>query len=166
MNSTLLPLAGIALLLPCGQPPALGFGQKGGGKGPHFCVAKLEKDTVRVKQWRTGGKIATTGYYEKKTDRGVERIPYKIERETIEEFYLEVPSRDARAFDGDGKPLAAEKLAELLAGERPVVVFVGDPEPKLLPVFRKGTVILSLPAAPVFAPAHGGGVIIPGGKPS
>jgi hypothetical protein len=153
MRRAIVMVAALAVV-----PAASAFGPPG---RTYYCGARQEKDTVFFRCVRASGQVEQTAL-RPKSEGSKELVPYRIIRETVEEHLLELPARSVRGFGDDGKPLAADKLAGLLAKERPVIVVVGEPDLKGLPALRKGTVILAVPVPPV---GHGRdySVVIPRG---
>jgi hypothetical protein len=69
----------------------------------------------------------------------------------------EMPAKVVEAYTSDGKPIAKEKLAELLAKERTVLVATDGKkvDPFYLEVYKEGAIVL-VPPANALAAGYGG----------
>jgi hypothetical protein len=73
--------------------------------------------------------------------------PVKVKVTTVVVMTMELPAKAVEAYTTDGRTLPAEKLAELLAKDRPVLVATDGKkvDPFLLQLYKEGTILLVPP---------------------
>ena len=83
--------------------------------------------------------------------------PVKVKVTTVLVTTLELPAKAVEAYTTDGRTIPAEKLAEMLAKDRPVLVATDGKkvDPFLLQLYKDGTILL-VPPANTLPLGHGG----------
>ncbi len=90
---------------------------------------------------------------------GGEKAQVKVKMSSVTLTTVELPARAVEAYTADGQPIKRDRLAEMLAKERAVLVTVDGrkADPFLLQLYKEGTIVLVPPANVV-----GGGAFVGG----
>jgi hypothetical protein len=119
---------------------------------PQIVLAKIDKDDKGFLMWDEFKRVPTV----REIDVPVEENGQTVIRKatvTTTEFVKEkhaVPVKGFKALRG-GKPIPADKLAELLAEETPVVFYTGTMPEKYRKLFAEDAILIefAIPAVPV-----------------
>lgn len=122
-------------------------GYYGGMPGAQMARARLgdDKKSVVIRMQHTFGFQQQEITYRTKTDKGDFDKSATIGLQTFEEVITTIPANVLRLLGADGRPLPAEKLAEQLASEKPIVVVSGEVNAAELQVFKPGILIVQSP---------------------
>ena len=161
---------GLVLLAALAQPapdPAAS-----GGVPPQQALAVIDGDgTLKITQ-------ATTGCYGPATQettvdvtekKGTERVAAKatVKVTTVMLTTIEIPAKYVEAYTVEGTPIAREKLTEMLAKERTVLVAMDGKkvDPFHLQLYKEGTIVL-VPPENALGSAGNGFFAVPGVVPA
>jgi hypothetical protein len=142
----------LVLLTVLAQPPAAPAGP--GGAPPEQAVAIIDGEgKLRITQISfpcgygngPGGSATETAVLVK---RGADKVRVKVKVNSLVLTTTELPANVVDAYTVDGKPIAAEKLAAMLAKERTVLISRDGKkiDPFHLDLYKEGTIILVPPA--------------------
>ena len=90
------------------------------------------------------------------------KAPPKVKVTTLMVTTAELSAKHVEAYTADGRTVTAEKLAKLLAKDRPVLVALdgNKPDPFLLQLYKEDAIVLVLPAN-TLGSGYGGSSTLP-----
>lgn len=146
-------IAGLSVLAPAPKDQELPT-----GKPPEFAVVRLEKDDSLVLYHTVARQVRTitteqvpVTMVDAQGAQVVKLVP--VQKEAVKIVHERVPVvmqvKGLQGYDTNGKPIAGERLAELLKKEAIVLIYKDGqkPDPAYLRVVRDNTVILVFPSA-------------------
>jgi hypothetical protein len=142
----MLSLVLLAALAPEGPEPA-----PIGGAPPEQMLARLADGKLTITHVGTAcyGQVGVENTVAAQETKGTEKVTVqaKVKVTTLMVTTAELPAKYVEAYTADGRPIAPERLATLLAKERAVLVSLDGKkvDPFLLQLYKDDTIVLVPP---------------------